>query len=221
MDFNELQDKDNKPNFTFDLEEVFFRFRWPIAFLLIGLILVGAGIFFARNSANSPKNSVEIIESSDETRNNAESEIIVEVSGAVEKPGVFKLSQGSRVEDALVLAGGVSVDADRDWMEKVLNRASKLTDGQKIFIPKQSEVLSAKNDEDIKTYQSQSTIQGSGLININTASQEELESLWGIGPVYAQNIIEQRPYSNVEELLTKKVIRSDIYEKNKDKLTVY
>jgi len=221
MDFNELQDKDNKPNFTFDLEEVFFRFRWPIAFLLIGLILVGAGIFFARNSPNSPKNSVEIIESSDETRNNAESEIIVEVSGAVEKPGVFKLSQGSRVEDALVLAGGVSVDADRDWMEKVLNRASKLTDGQKIFIPKQSEVLSAKNDEDIKTYQSQSTIQGSGLIDINTASQEELESLWGIGPVYAQNIIEQRPYSNVEELLTKKVIRSDIYEKNKDKLTVY
>ena len=221
MDFNELQDKDNKPNFTFDLEEVFFRFRWPIAFLLIGLILVGAGIFFARNSANSPKNSVEIIESSDETRNNAESEIIVEVSGAVEKPGVFKLSQGARVEDALVLAGGVSVDADRDWMEKVLNRASKLTDGQKIFIPKQSESASAKNDEDIKTYQSQSTIQGSGLININTASQEELESLWGIGPVYAQNIIEQRPYSNIEELLTKKVIRSDIYEKNKDKLTVY
>ena len=81
--------------------------------------------------------------------------------------------------------------------------------------------MSAKNDEDIKTYQSQSTIQGSGLIDINTASQEELESLWGIGPVYAQNIIEQRPYSNVEELLTKKVIRSDIYEKNKDKLTVY
>ena len=221
MSSDELQDKDEKSNFGFNLEEVFFRFRWPIAFLLIGLILLGAGIFFARNSANSPKNSVEIIESSDETRNNAESEIIVEVSGAVEKPGVFKLSQGSRVEDALVLAGGVSADADRDWMEKVLNRASKLTDGQKIFIPKQSEVLSAKNDEDIKTYQSQSTIQGSGLININTASQEELESLWGIGPVYAQNIIEQRPYSNVEELLTKKVIRSDIYEKNKDKLTVY
>ena len=131
------------------------------------------------------------------------------------------MPQGARVEDALVLAGGVSVDADRDWMEKVLNRASKLTDGQKIFIPKQSEVLSAKNDEDIKTYQSQNTNQGSGLININTASKEELESLWGIGPVYAQNIIEQRHYSNVEELLTKKVIRSDIYERNKDKLTVY
>ena len=70
MSSDELQDI-KKLDFNIDLEGAFFKFRWPIAFLLIGFILMGAGIFFARNSANSPKNSVEIIESSDEGRNNA------------------------------------------------------------------------------------------------------------------------------------------------------
>src|SRR3989344_1087747 len=59
------------------------------------------------------------------------------------------------------------------------------------------------------------------LININTASQSELESLWGIGPVYAQNIIEQRPYSSVEELLTKKIIKQNVYDRVKDQISVY
>jgi len=58
-------------------------------------------------------------------------------------------------------------------------------------------------------------------ININTASQNQLESLWGIGPVTAQNIIEQRPYSTVEELLNKKILKTNVYETNKDKLSVY
>ncbi len=59
------------------------------------------------------------------------------------------------------------------------------------------------------------------MININGASQKELESLWGIDPVTAQNIIEQRPYSSVEELLNKKILKTNVYETNKDKLTVY
>ena len=59
------------------------------------------------------------------------------------------------------------------------------------------------------------------LININTASQKELESLWGIGPVYAQNIIEHRPYSSLEELLTKKIIKKNVHERNKEYLTIY
>ena len=59
------------------------------------------------------------------------------------------------------------------------------------------------------------------LININTASQKELESLWGIGPVYAQNIIEHRPYSKVDELIEKKILKTNVYDRNKDTLTVY
>lgn len=210
-----------KPLREFDLESFFFKFRWPITFLLIGIIFVGVGLFLAKG--NLSENKVEILESATQVQT-ADSEIIIEVSGAVEKPGVFRLKQGSRVEDVLILAGGVSANADRAWMDKVLNRAAKLIDGQKIYIPsenEQTEVLSANNGEDIKVYQSQSGGRGSGLINVNTASAKELESLWGIGPVYAQNIIEQRPYSSIEELLTRKIIKKNVYERNKDKLTVY
>ncbi|EKD47123.1 MAG: helix-hairpin-helix DNA-binding motif-containing protein, partial [uncultured bacterium] len=59
------------------------------------------------------------------------------------------------------------------------------------------------------------------LININAASQSELETLWGIGPVTAQNIIEQRPYSSVEELLSKKIIKQNVYDKIKDQIAVW
>lgn len=59
------------------------------------------------------------------------------------------------------------------------------------------------------------------MVNVNTATQKELEALWGIGPVTAQNIIEQRPYSTVEELLNKKILKTNVYETNKDKLSVY
>ncbi len=219
MASDELQFKGEKSDIDFDLAELFFKFRWPIAFFLLGLILIGAGLFLTKGSI-STSSKVEVLQSSTEANENI-SELVVEVVGAVEKPGVYKLSLGSRVEDALILAGGISADADRDWMEKVLNRAAKLVDGQKIYVPKQSEGMSAKNVGDIKIYQSENESQGSSLININTASTSELESLWGIGPKTAQNIIEQRPYSSVEDLLTKKILKANVYERNKDLLTVY
>jgi len=65
-------------------------------------------------------------------------------------------------------------------------------------------------------YQNVSSDWGSGLeelININSASQKELETLWGIGPVYVQKITEQRHYSSVEDLITKKIIKQNVYEK--------
>lgn len=59
------------------------------------------------------------------------------------------------------------------------------------------------------------------MININTASQSELESLRGIGPVTGKNIIDHRPYSDVSELLSRGVLKKNVYEDNKDKMTVY
>jgi competence protein ComEA len=142
----------------------------------------------------------------------------------VEKPGVYKFTSGARVEEVLIVAGGISGDADRERMGKALNRAAKVTDGQKIHIPRVGESADVAGVEDFDGCQGETTDEGSGpnyLININTARPKELESMWGIGPVTAQNITEQRPYSSVEELLTKKIIKSNVYEKNKDKLTVY
>ena len=155
---------------------------------------------------------------------NASPEIVVEIAGEVEKPGVYKLPRDSRIEDLLVSAGGVSSSADRQWMEKTLNRAAKLFDGQKIYIPsvgEQSTVGSAKNTSECQTVSSDFSGQQGGLVNINLASLKELDALPGIGPVYGQNIIEHRPYSNVGELLSRAVLKPWVYEKIKDLVTAY
>ena len=208
-------------NFHFD--EFLFKYRWSLTLLLIGLILIGLGVFIAKDSVNLSSTEVEVLDSNTSSLEEV-SEIVVEVSGAVESPGVFSFPSGARIENALIASGGISANADRIWIEKYLNRAAKIIDGQKIYIPRideQSDVLNAKEKG---VYQNASSTQESSfenLINVNTATQKELESLWGIGPVYAQNIIEHRPYSNVEELLSKGIIKTNVYERNKEYLTIY
>jgi len=194
-----------------------------IVLLLLGLILLGLGIFYFRNNNFIDSGKIEVLETPTGSQKK-EGDILVEISGGVEKPGVYKLSSDSRIEDLLVQSGGLTADADRSWMEKYINRAAKLADGQKIYIPRvdeQSDILSAKNYEG---YQTASSVQGSAsenLININTANLKELDTLPGIGPVYGQSIIDHRPYSSVEELMSKGALKKSVYEKIKDKVTLY
>ena len=200
--------------------EILYKFRFQILFVLLGLLLVGVGLFSSKKAGWLDSSSkVEVLESSTEGQDGIGG-VVVEVAGAVENPGVYQLSEGARIEDALIAAGGISADADREWMEKILNRAAKITDGQKIYI-KHLEEESAN----ILGVSSGSggglPANSEGVININTASQKELESLPGIGPVTAQNMIEHRPYSSVEELLQKKILKTNVYETNKDRLSVY
>jgi len=193
-----------------------------VIFLLLGLILVGFGILAYKIDIFSSGDKVEILNNTTESPKPM-SEIIVEIAGAVEKPNIYKLSNGSRVDDLLISAGGLSATADRGWVIKNINRASKLIDGQKIYIYSQSEVESAKESSAIKLDQGVLGVARLDLVssvNINTASQSELEKLNGIGPVYARNIIEQRPYSDVQELVTKGAISQKILEKIKNAITL-
>jgi len=203
------------------LETFFLKYRLLLIILLTGVVLIAGGIFL--NKLNISGTKVEVLQATTEGQN-ALGEIVVEIAGEVEKPGVYRLPGGSRVEDLLVSSGGVSSSADRDWMAKALNRAAKLSDGQKIYIPKvneQSTQGSAKNTAEYQTISPIFSGQESGLVNINTASLKELDALPGIGPVYGQNIIEHRPYSNVEELLSRAVLKTSVYEKIKDLISVY
>jgi competence protein ComEA len=184
-----------------------------VAFALAGLILLSLGLLQVRKTVQLSPDRVSVLEATTEAQK-AQTDIVVEISGQVEKPGVYKLRNGSRVEDLIVAAGGISADADRVWLDKTLNRAAKLLDGQKLFIP-------PKNSEDIKVYQPSNAVQGSGLVNINTAGLSELDTLPGIGPVYGQNIIEHRPYSNIEELVSKEALKQYVFDKIKDKITAY
>ena len=142
--------------------------------------------------------------------------IYVDVGGAVEKPGVYQLQSSSRVNEALVIAGGLGEEADREWVERNLNLAAKVTDGQKIYIPSIQET----NTNKVGPSQSKGPT-FDNLININTATVAELDTLWGVGEATAKKIIDSRPYGSVEELLTKKAVKNNVYEAIKDKITTY
>lgn len=208
------------------MEEFIHKNSKLLVFSLVGLILIGFGALAYKTNVFSSGDTVEVLNSSTENNNagpESPQDLIVEISGSIQKPGVYKMKTGDRVEDLMVISGGLSADADRDWVDKNINRASKLIDGQKYYIYSQSEVESAKESGGIKLYQEVLGTNGenlSNLVNINTASQSELEKLNGIGPVYATNIIEHRPYSNIDELVKKGAISQKVLEKIKNAITV-
>lgn len=143
-------------------------------------------------------------------------EIVVDVTGAVEKPGLYKLQSESRIGDAIVRAGGFSEMADLDWVAQTLNLAEMLKDGGKVYIP--------KRDENSNVGTSKLVIEEGkreGKVNINKASVGELDALAGIGEVRAKAIVDNRPYSSVDELVSKAKIPESVYEKIKDQVSVY
>jgi competence protein ComEA len=203
------------------------RHKTEAVLTIIGLILVSLGLFFYYRGNLGGDSQVEII-GGGETAGESSQKVIVEVSGAVKNPGVYQFESGSRVEDAIKKAGGVTGEADSEWLEKVVNRAAKLVDGQKIYIPKTSEVLGKQNANlSAKNSAGDQSISGGNLsgkekmININTATLAELDSLPGIGQVYGQSIIDHRPYSSIEELVTKGAIKKSVFEKIRDYVVVY
>jgi competence protein ComEA len=160
--------------------------------VFIGLIVAGLLYLTVRSPVGEP---VELLPSP------TPEPIVVYVSGAVKRPGVYKLPNDSRLVDAVQLAGGFLDDADIAQV----NLANKVADGEQIVIPGGGKVPTP-----------QLTIGGNGLlftptppagqlVNLNTASAEELDLLPGIGPTAAQKIVEYRtangPFTRLEDLL--------------------
>lgn len=203
-------------------DELLYKYRTPLTVFAVGAIVIGLGIIFLKSGIVGPETKIEVLNGT--TLPQAGSVITAEIAGQVVNPGVYKLTSDSRIDDLLIASGGLSVDADREWTAKNLNRAAKLSDGQKVYIPQineQSNVLSAKVNGGDQTASSVNLSDSNSLININTAGLAELDKLPGIGPVYGQNIIDHRPYSNIEELLSKGVLKKNVYEKIKNLISVY
>jgi competence protein ComEA len=211
---------EEKPTSRIFWEEFFLKYRVPLLIFSSGLILVGIGIFVFKTEGSSPQ--IEVLNSPSESPNN--SFLVVDISGEVESPGVYQLPKNSRIEDLLITSGGLSENADRVWIEKNLNRAALLSDGQKLYIPALSNHSNDVSANNSGGYQSVSVVLGEQKpesVNLNTASKSELDYLPGIGPVYAQNIIDHRPYSSLEDFVQRKVIPKNAFEKIKDKVTIY
>lgn len=188
--------------------------NWLVAILGgVGLALILTGLVSTLVSSSQPKDII-FDKITDAT---ASARIFIDVQGAVVSPGVYELKQDSRVQDVLILAGGLSSLADRDWVSKNLNLARKVADGTKIYVPRAGESVS----QNISGSENQIIGVSEGLVNINTASLGELDKLPGIGPVTGQKIIDNRPYSETGELLTKKAVGKKVFEQIKEKITVY
>ena len=159
---------------------------------------------------------------------NEEKMIIVHVAGFVESPGIVKLKEGSRIADAIEAAGGELLDADLSNV----NLAYMLEDGQKLYIPGISEQKEGEENLGYITKESGNNIVvnekkeegGSGLVNLNTASQTELEQIPGIGPSTALKIIEYRKengeFKSIEDIKNVKGIGDSKYENMKNHITV-
>ncbi len=143
--------------------------------------------------------------------------LVVEVSGAVLHPGVYSLSVGSRVADAIKAAGGYSADVDPRLAEAQLNLAAKLVDAQLIHVPRRGEAGG------VSPGPAGSATATAGLIDLNTATAEQLDTLPGVGPVTAQKIIaarDQQPFRSIDDLVTRKVVPASTLAKFRALVTV-
>lgn len=186
---------------------------------VVGVVLLIGGLVVAFKGS-SKDSGVEIVSESMLQEASSSAQIVVDVSGAVQRPGVYKLNQNLRVNDALVAAGGLTSDADRVWLARYLNLAQVVPDGAKIYIPYEGESGPGIGTTGKVSGVSTGSVLERG-VNINTASQQELDGLWGIGEKRAQDIIANRPYQDTEELMTKAGIPKNVYEKIKDKIVIY
>lgn len=146
--------------------------------------------------------------------------IMVHICGAVNWPGVYELTEGDRVYHAIERAGGFTGDADEDY----LNQAGKVSDGIRIYIPTKEETSKMQVSA---LEQEMGLIPGAesdGLVNINTATQEELCSLPGIGEGKAKSIIAYRQekggFSSIEDIMNVEGIKEGLFVKIRDKITV-
>ena len=153
------------------------------------------------------------IVSSIEQSTDIEEHINVFVSGAVNNPDVYTLKKGSIIKDAVDLAGGFSEEACRDYV----NLAKKLEGGEHIMIPTM-EQMSGLSVQHILEESQKST-----LVNINTATKEELMSLPGIGERKADSIIEYRnskSFSAIEDIMNISGIKEAAFNKIRDKICI-
>ncbi len=203
--------------------DVFNKIKYPIEIILILLSAVITISTFLYFSKESPSESIpSLADSSIETP--SEDTITIDLSGSVEKPDVYTISSKKTLHEVIKMAGGFSKDADRDYISKYINLANTLTDKEKIYIPSKDDIekgfLTNLNESTAQTTTKNSDTSHSEGISINSASQQELDSLSGVGPITAQKIIDNRPYESLEELLQKKALNSTTFEKVKDQISL-
>lgn len=204
-----------------------------VAILAIGALLIGAGYGLANVRRETLPAAIEIVPPPPTATLSPTVELLsptaallrVYVSGAVARPAVYNLPPGSIIDDAVRAAGGFAADAD----PVAVNLAQGLVDGMQIYVPTAGEiapppVISAPAPVDVPGTSRMGGITMQGLIDLNTATQRDLEMLPGIGPATAEKIIAYReangPFATIEAIMDVPGIGEAKFEAIKDLITV-
>jgi competence protein ComEA len=156
-------------------------------------------------------------------------ELVVEIVGAIDRPGVFRLPGGSRVGDLVEAAGGYGSRVDAERASRELNLAAPLHDGDQIRVPSRDDEITAGLDPAVGSQAGAGSVSpgsassGTGPVDLNRATSAELEALPGIGPVTAAKILasrDEQAFAAVEDLRTRGLLGEKTYDKVKDLVTV-
>lgn len=187
------------------------------------------------NATTSDSSDLYIGDSTD-NENLIKDEIVIDLSGAVNSPGVYALPANSRVSDAIEKGNGFAQEADVAWLSRYINLSTKVTDAQKIYIPYVWDNITIDDSyvkdlligsavtppmsENLDSVISEASNYDADLtINVNSATISELDTLDGIGPVYSQKIVDGRPYKDFTELVSSSGIPAKTLEVLKNKLS--
>ncbi len=178
----------------------------PILIAMAALAVLGLGSAVAGRALAPPAAAIEIAEAT--AAPSPPSHVLVDVAGAVARPGVVRLPAGARVIDAIAGAGWTTHDADL----VSINRAAAVRDGERLYVPRIGEVPppSAATGTDTR-------------IDLNRGSAAELDVLPGIGPGTAARIIRargQRPFTRIEELQTRGLVTARVFADLRDLVVI-
>lgn len=178
-----------------------------IILISLGCVFSGLGVYYLILYSNQPVEScLSQIEKTDQFTQ-LDPLILVDVSGVVEKPGLYQIDPAQRLAGAINQAGGISEQADRAYLAQKINLASPVEDGDKIYIPFQGEITNVDKENDNSSLDNK--------ISINSADQAQLETLPGVGEVKALKIISSRPFSSIDELVELKILSENQFNQIK------
>jgi competence protein ComEA len=170
-------------------------------------IVAGSVMTVVRARASGPPPAMHRVVAATPSAGPSAALLVVHVAGMVASPGVYELAAGSRVKDAVAAAGGAVAGADQD----AINLAEPLQDGEKVYVPKVGEAPGA------------GAATPGGKVNLNLATEQQLEGLPGVGPVLAQRIIDYRlkkRFTSVKQLLDVEGFGQKKYDSVKDLVMV-
>ncbi len=188
--------------------EIIKKNKIIIGIVFIIIFFLGMHLYSSNSEYDEMNENEEILIQENNVNDNEVEKIVVHIAGAIKNPGIVKLELGSRISDAIDEAGGLTEEAN---IENI-NLAHILEDGEKIKIPK-------VGDETIIEEESKDN-----MVNINTATQSELQTLDGIGPSLALRIIEYRKengkFKKIEDIKNVSGIGENKYESIKNKIKI-